>query len=400
MVVSTLFHASPCCSCNLLLRGAVLPLDRRYKHQPGSDGAALLPPNMASAGATTPRPSLPRMMELSSPAPPLGLRLTSDVSKAATVFLSHVRRSFARDPTDYTGELVRLLDDISIVTRSVASYVAESSAAVSYGSVGDAAKLSSDFPTAKMYKSLSHDGYACIMLSRDREMPLTFPEDAPQGMYVVCFSPLDFDTLAVGQQPVCGTSWSIYKRRSPTSLPGRYIDLQQQARDQVAAGYSIYSSATTLHYTMGHGVYSFVMHPVALQYFQQPAARLRLPEGGTAVYTPRSTVGGGGGGPVGASVAAALTASRGSVFHTGTLLGNVHLMLQTGGAVVATGVHFLCEAAPLALLIEQAGGMATDGEGTRILDMEADAEFGMTVTLVAGSRRAVMAIDIKLSGQC
>eukprot|EP00168_Porphyra_purpurea_P005837 TRINITY_DN16976_c0_g1_i1.p2 TRINITY_DN16976_c0_g1~~TRINITY_DN16976_c0_g1_i1.p2 ORF type:complete len:168 (-),score=62.63 TRINITY_DN16976_c0_g1_i1:56-559(-) len=146
----------------------VTPTHKRYKHQPGSGGAALLPPNMAAAGATTPRPSLPPM-ELSSPAPPLGLRLTSDVSKAATVFLSHVRRSFARDPADYTGELVRLLDDISIVTLSVASYVAESSPTVSYGSVGDAAKLASNFPTAKMYKSLSHDGYACIMLSRDRD---------------------------------------------------------------------------------------------------------------------------------------------------------------------------------------------------------------------------------------
>eukprot|EP00168_Porphyra_purpurea_P016054 TRINITY_DN509_c0_g1_i3.p2 TRINITY_DN509_c0_g1~~TRINITY_DN509_c0_g1_i3.p2 ORF type:complete len:240 (+),score=50.06 TRINITY_DN509_c0_g1_i3:475-1194(+) len=157
---------------------------RRYKHQPGDGdggaGSTLLPPNMAMAAMggrklATPAPR----MELSSPAPPLGLRLTSDVSKAAMVFLSHVRRTFARAPVDYTGELVRLLDDISIVTRSVASYVAESSASVAYGSVGDASTLSSDFSTTKMYKSLTHDGYACIILSRDREMPLTFPEDAP-----------------------------------------------------------------------------------------------------------------------------------------------------------------------------------------------------------------------------
>lgn len=376
---------------------------RRIKHQPGDGdggaGSTLLPPNMAMAAMSGAKIATPTpRMELSSPAPPLGLRLTSDVSKAAMVFLSHVRRTFARAPVDYTGELVRLLDDISIVTRSVASYVAECSASVAYGSVGDASTLSSDFSTTKMYKSLTHDGYACIILSRDREMPLTFPEDAPHGMYVVCFSPLDFDKLNVGQQPVCGTSWSIYKRRSANSLPGRYIDMQQKACDQVAAGYCIYSSATTLHYTMGQGVYSFVMHPVALQYFLQPASRIMLPESGTAIYTPRCLMLHGVS-AVGQSVARALKTLHASVFHTGCLIGDVHMMLQTGGVVVASDVHFLCEAAPLALMIEQAGGVATDGEGTRILDMEVLEDFNMTVTFVAGSRRTASAIDLKLSGQ-
>lgn len=218
-------------------------------------------------------------LDLKSPASPISSALKSD--KAAVVFPSHVRRTFQRFPTDYTGELVRLLDDITTVTHSIAAYVTEGSEKVLYGSVGDITEgLDAAVATKRLYGSLSRDGYACLFFDKNTEAPLTMPEDAPHGSYVVMCSPLDTEPNSV-EQAICGTIFSVYKRRSPASLPGRLMDLQQKLGDQVAAGYVLYSSATTLFYTLGgqHGAYSFCLHPVASKsyIFRLRAPMLALP---------------------------------------------------------------------------------------------------------------------------
>ena len=165
-------------------------------------------------------------MDLISPKSPLGIRLSSDVNKGATVFLSHVRRTFARHPVDYTGELVRLLDDIANFTRAIASAVA-----------GQGTSVSAEVATRHLYRLLAHDGYCCIILSKALSQPLTFDDGVAHGNYVVCVSPLDVDSLG-SDTSTAGTLFSVYKRRSSASLPGRGIDLKQKISDQVAAGYS------------------------------------------------------------------------------------------------------------------------------------------------------------------
>ena len=327
----------------------------------------------------------------------MNLRLSSDINKGATVFLSHVRRTFARYPIDYTGELVRLLDDISIFTRTISSYVNENAPTIQYGKVGrgehadetegtvDEGEIDAAFATRKLYQMLENDGYCCIILAKGTETPLTFPENVPNGNYVVTVSPLDYDDeQQLGHKPVAGTVFSIYKRKSSASLPGRRIDLLQKAKDQVAAGYCVYSSATTLHYTMGHGLYSFVMHPVALQYFLQPAMRVTLPENPSAVYSDRRFVKKQDG-VLGRCIAKCLDKHCGSMYGTGCLVGDVHLMLQNGGVVVGKDAHFLCETAPFSFIIEQAGGVALNESGARIMDLQVLDDANMQVTLVAGS---------------
>ncbi|PXF41253.1 Fructose-1,6-bisphosphatase class 1 [Gracilariopsis chorda] len=287
----------------------------------------LKPSHMATAA--------PPIMEIVSPASPMGLRLSSDVNKAATVFLSHVRRTFARFPVDYTGELVRLLDDIATFTCSLASSVAY-----------DPADSNSDTAIiTQLYRLLAADGYCCIVLAKGMDQPLTFDDSVLHGNYVVCVSPLDKDTIGSDERDIAGMTFSVYKRKSSASLPGRGKDLQQKLLHQVAAGYAAFSSATTLYYTMGHGVYSFVLHPVALQYFLQPAMKLVLPENPTVVYSDRAmlkTIQ-----PISNSLSKLVHKMCCSMFTTGCLVGDVHQLLQTGGLLVAADVHLMCEAAPL-----------------------------------------------------
>lgn len=333
-------------------------------------------------------------MDIVSPKSPLGIRLSSDVNKGATVFLSHVRRTFARHPVDYTGELVRLLDDIASFTRVVSSAVTEAStpAASHFGhSTHAPLEATAEGATEHLYRLLAHDGYCCIILSKGCSQPLTFDGDVANGNYVVCVSPLDGDPV-VADSPVAGTMFSVYKRRSSASLPGRGIDLKQKLSDQVAAGYCSYSSATTLHYSMGHGTFSFVMHPVAQQYFLQPAMRTTIAENPAAVYCDRrilveNT-------PLGRATGKLLQKFCCNVFSTGCLVSDVHLLLRTGGVLIAQSVHLLCEAAPIAYIVEQAGGVATDEFGDRILEMAVTEDHDVCVTVVVGSRMDHANLDI------
>lgn len=327
----------------------------------------------------------------------MGLTLSSDTGKAATVFLSHVRRSFQRYPSDYTGELVRLLDDIAVVTRMISSAVTEGAATMAYGSVGESpGDINSDYATRQLYRHLRNDGYCCIILSKDHEAPLTFPDYVPHGNYVVCISPLDYDATGATERSIAGTIFSVYKRRSSTSLPGRGLDLKQKTNDQVAAGYCCYSSATTLHYTMKHGVYSFVMHPVTLQYFLQPSTHLMFPESPTTVYCRRELLLNNSS-EVAQRVKDMISKYSASTLTTGCLVGDLHMVLQNGGVLVADKAHLLCEAAPAALIVEEAGGAAVDANGTRILDLAIEEDHTETVTLIIGPRSTIEGLNLTSS---
>lgn len=324
-------------------------------------------------------------MDIISPASPASLRLAPSTSKAATVFLSHVRRTFQRYPTDFTGELVRLLDDIAVVTRSIAS------------SMTSATPLSPASATANLYAALKSDGYACLILAKDTPQPLTFADDVPHGNYVVCIAPLNYDP-SLDPCAISGTLFSVYKRRSSASLPGRGIDLKQELSSQAAAGYCCYGSATTLHYTMGHGLHSFVLQPVSLQYFLQPAQRVSIPEGASTylprelALRPKETC------QIAAAMQRAEKRFRGQNFTTGGLVGDLHMLLLTGGVLVREGVHLLCEAGPLALVVEQAGGAALTGTGKRVLDLKVEEDPNVVITIVVGSKAMVEGLGLSEDG--
>lgn len=243
-----------------------------------------------------------------------------------------------------------------------------------------------------------------MILDNNYDLPLAMPEDALNGSYVVTVTPLDTDASSA-EQPMCGTIFSVYKRRSSATLPGRPKDIQQNMGDQVAAGYVQYSSATTLYYTLGreHGVYSFSLHPVARQYFLQPTTALTLPETATAVYGERAKLRSQykmNNRSVAAAIDKFMAESSTPIktFDTGTLVANFHGVSKSGGIVVEFDCHLLCAAGPLALMIEQQGGSAVDGNGKRILDLSLvdDTDIHKKVTLIAGTAAAIEEIAAEL----
>ncbi|KAK4529547.1 hypothetical protein CCYA_CCYA01G0404 [Cyanidiococcus yangmingshanensis] len=309
-------------------------------------------------------------------------------------FPSHVRNAFKRsggtltERHDATGELVRLLDDLSTEFRWIAARARET-----YAKGVQVEPLTAALVTQQLYFALCHDGYACLLVSKDQPEPMCLPPDMPSGSYVIVLVSLDADVQFAPAEGVMGSLFSVYKRKTAPGRAGRREDLQVCLADQVAVGYALYGSSTQLCYSMrgNPGVYRFVLHPVAKQFFmcwggplefgvEHDRNRRRLselvavhsePKAVSDVITPvffatrESFLGDD-------ALARALRhladQHEYSAVHTGCLIGDFHTLLQRGGILIADKVDLLCEAAPLAYLAEEAGARAINEYGSRILD--------------------------------
>eukprot|EP00735_Rhodelphis_limneticus_P004830 TRINITY_DN16477_c0_g1::TRINITY_DN16477_c0_g1_i1::g.1826::m.1826 TRINITY_DN16477_c0_g1::TRINITY_DN16477_c0_g1_i1::g.1826 ORF type:complete len:357 (-),score=14.72,sp/B3QWF5/F16PA_CHLT3/34.83/5e-36,FBPase/PF00316.15/1.7e-29,Prok-E2_B/PF14461.1/3.1,Prok-E2_B/PF14461.1/15 TRINITY_DN16477_c0_g1_i1:9-1013(-) len=289
-------------------------------------------------------------------------------------FNVHARASFLQNPTDLKGELLRLIDDIGNAVKEVEGRLSQLENR-------EPNRFDPSMATKLLYRHFYHDGYLCLMLSKTEKEALALPADVPYGDYVLCFNALDWDN-DVPEGSVCGTIFSVYKRLSPTAQAGTLSDLVgRKASEEVRAGYVLYSSETTLVYTMGQGVFSFSLHPVVKQFFLNPVSprvRAALTESSQPrCFFDRSELFKNGS----ESLKAALRmlpsiletqATTVATEHTGVLLSDFHTVLLQGGILITTCEH-LCEAAPLAFLMEQAGGRAVNG----------DAETSSQITKIA-----------------
>mmetsp|Transcript_25281 Transcript_25281/g.42373 ORF Transcript_25281/g.42373 Transcript_25281/m.42373 type:complete len:385 (+) Transcript_25281:268-1422(+) len=371
--------------------------------------------------------------------------VTKSLAHGANTFASHVRLAFSEKPTDYTGELPRLLTDIAMATRAIGasvrrngipssmfetdpnarSYSDDASstsplsdlssppAAPGLRSVGSSASLlstlssrdtyvefSAEVATRILFRSLYHDGHLCIMLSKTSEEPLMPPDNTPFGNYVLTFSALEKDPV-FSYESVCGTVFSIYKRTSAAGNRGTVEDLLRKGSEQVAAGYVMYGNATVLVYSMGQGVHAFTMHPSIKEFFLHPTP-LRIPSGVKSLFLHYFQE------PLWDEQTRKLVESLTGegdyeIQYSNNLLADYHHFLAIGGLAAFPKsmtfpdgpVHYLSVAAPLAFLTEQAGGSATDGS-VRILDKKVKS-IHETTALYLGSADVLKVVDKFLS---
>ena len=211
----------------------------------------------------------------------------------------------------------------------------------------------------------------------------------PEGTLAVAVDPLDgssnIDTLA----PV-GTIFSI--------LPARGISpFLQTGRQQLAAGFLIYGPQTALALTLGDGVRIFTLAP-ATGAFLQTRGDIAVPAQ-TREYAINASNQRHWEPQIGQYVwelVAGSSGPRGVDFNTrwlASMVADAYRILIRGGVYLYPGDHrrgynqgrlrLVYEANPVALLMEQAGAMATDGK-TAILDLE-PTELHQRCPLVFGS---------------
>jgi fructose-1,6-bisphosphatase I len=201
------------------------------------------------------------------------------------------------------------------------------------------------------------------------------------GEYVAVFDPIDGSKNIDSSLPV-GTVFGIYRVTDGASAGKDGVNLDnflQRGTKMVAAGYCLYSATTVLVLTLGSGVHGFTLDPDK-QKFLQTHPNMRIPDIGSlysfneANYREFSE-------PVqkfltNMKQAGAIGGKKVSSRYVGALVADVHNVLINGGIYgypatrdnVDGKLRLLYESAPMAMIMEQAGGAGSTGHG-RILDV-------------------------------
>lgn len=293
------------------------------------------------------------------------------------------------DFPEATGELTQLLAAIRLAAKVVNREVNKAGLADIIGAngntnvQGESQQKLDLYANEKFKAALAARGEVCGLASEEEEEFVAFAgERNKQAKYVVLIDPLD-GSSNIDVNVSIGTIFSIYKRISPRGGPVQLADFLQPGRDQVAAGYVIYGSSTMLVFTTGAGVHGFTYDP-SVGVFALSHPNIRTPHDG-AIYSinegnyhrfpqgiktyikhceaeePEQ------GRPYTARYIGSLVAD----FHRNLIKGGIYLYPPTAKDPQGK-LRLLYEANPLALLVEQAGGMASDGV-RRILDIKPDA---------------------------
>lgn len=301
-----------------------------------------------------------------------------------------------------TGDLSGLLNELIVAGKTISAEVNMAGLADILGMSGktniqgeEVQKLD-EFANRTIVKRMARSGYLCVMTSEEEDDIIPV-EEGYEGKYTLAFDPLD-GSSNIDVNVSIGTIFSVHRRLSPQGQ-GDIGDLLQSGRQQVAAGYILYGSSTMLVFSTGHGVHGFTLDPsVGEFYLSHPD--IKTPE--RAKYVSVNTCNR----PFWQEnvkeffeMISLPDPSKGrpcSTRYIGSLVADFHRNLIAGGifayprdrreASKPSGkLRLLYEAAPLAMLIEQAGGRAITDDGRNILDIEAE-DLHQRVPLIIGSK--------------
>ncbi|MCC7302273.1 MAG: class 1 fructose-bisphosphatase [Bacteroidia bacterium] len=283
------------------------------------------------------------------------------------------------------GELSRLLRDIGIAAKIVNREVNKAGLADIIGDVGEinvqgeSVKKLDVFANEQFIAALSVGGEVCAIASEENEDII--PVDnahSKNAKYVVAMDPLD-GSSNIDVNVSVGTIFSIYRRIS-LSGPGTIEDFLQPGTEMVAAGYVIYGSSTMLVYTTGKGVNGFTYDPSIGEFCLSHPGLQTPKQGKTYSINEGNYIHF----PDGVKKYIkycqeedAATKRPYSSRYIGSAVADVHRNLLKGGIFIYPTtssspkgkLRLLYECNPLAFIIEQAGGKATDG-AKRILEQE------------------------------
>ncbi len=257
-----------------------------------------------------------------------------------------------------------------------------------------------------IFKAVDHGGMLCCIASEEEEEVLQIPDEFPTGKYALLYDPLD-GSSNIDVNVSIGTVFSVHRKISDHPH-GCLQDCLQPGQRQVAAGYVVYGSSTMLVYTTGAGVHGFTLDPSIGEFLlSHPDIRIPTPpqriysinegnytrwsEGQRRLVDHLKGVDGTNPQPFSSRYIGSLVAD----FHRTLLYGGI-FMYPADTKCPSGKLRLLYEAAPLALIAEQAGGRGSDGR-RRILDIEPTALHERT-PLYLGSREHVELAERFLAG--
>lgn len=302
------------------------------------------------------------------------------------------------------GELSRLLRDIGIAAKIVNREINKAGLADILGDSGEinvqgeTQKKLDVYANEQFISALSSGGECCLVASEENEEVVLLNTDVSKNaQYVVAIDPLD-GSSNIDVNVAVGTTFSIYRRKSKEG-EGILEDILQKGTEQVAAGYIIYGSSTMLVYTTGNGVNGFTLDP-SIGEFCLSHANIKMPDTGI-IYSINE------GNyihfPEGVKkyikycqIEDAASQRPYTSRYIGSMVADLHRNLIKGGIYIYPStasapkgkLRLVYECNPLAFIIEQAGGRATNGY-KRILDIDVN-EIHQRESIFIGSTKMVL----------
>ncbi|MBP2513378.1 class 1 fructose-bisphosphatase [Sphingomonas sp. PvP018] len=247
-------------------------------------------------------------------------------------------------------------------------------------------------------------GHLAAMASEEMETIHLVPNRYPKGEYLLLFDPID-GSSNIDVDLSVGTIFSVL--RAAETASGADVseqDFLQAGQAQVAAGYAVYGPQTILVLTVGAGVHEFTLDR-EIGSWVMTDTNIRMPGGkrefaintsNARQWSPEVTRFideriAGKDGPIGTDY---------NMRWTGSMVADAHRILKRGGVFLyprdvrqpgkVGKLRLMYEGNPMAMLMEQAGGAATDGE-QRILSIE-PSSLHQRIGLIMGDPAEVEAI--------
>ena len=245
-------------------------------------------------------------------------------------------------------------------------------------------------------------GHLAAMASEEMDSIHLVPNRYPQGEYLLLFDPLD-GSSNIDVNVSIGTIFSVLRKVGHTRGISEE-DFLQPGRQQAAAGYCVYGPQTTLVLTVGDGVAMFTLDReqgsfvLTQDNVQIPAdtKEFAINMSNMRHWAP----------PVRRYIDECLAGKEGprgkdyNMRWIASMVADVHRILTRGGIFMYPWdqrepdkpgkLRLMYEANPMAFLVEQAGGMATNGQ-QRIMDI-GPKKLHERVSVILGSKNEVQRV--------
>jgi fructose-1,6-bisphosphatase I len=324
-----------------------------------------------------------------------------------------------RENPEATGAFTTLLNELIVAAKVISREVNKAGLVDILGATGkinvqqEQVQKLDLFANQIIIERMQHIGQLWCMGSEEDPDLIDIPSQYPKGDYILLFDPLD-GSSNIDVNVSIGTIFGIFKKKHSNSNSDLLLgDVLQPGKHQVAAGYFIYGSSTIMVYTTGNntGVHGFTLFP-SVGEFLLSHENIRIPEQGKIYsvnegyyqYWDEKTL---------ALVDYFKTRDKktGRPYtsrYVGSLVADFHRNLLKGGIFMypadkrdpkkPTGkLRLMVEANPLAMVVKEAGGYASDGHGP-ILEID-PIELHQRVPLYIGSKKDVEIAEAFISGK-
>jgi fructose-1,6-bisphosphatase I len=312
-----------------------------------------------------------------------------------------------RDKKIINADLRLLIETIARACKAISTRVNKGALADGLGGAGtknvqgEAQKKLDVLSNEILLEANEWGGSLAALASEEMDDPRPIPTHYPRGEYLLLFDPLD-GSSNIDVNISVGTIFSVL--RCPKLDSGGYCEPDESAflqsgSNQVAAGFAVYGPTTVFVLTVGDGVYGFTLDRETYTFVMtHPDIRIPADTQEFAINTSNTRRWEP---PVKRYIDECLQGKegpRGKDFNmrwVASMVADVFRVLSRGGIFMYPRdtknkegrLRLMYEANPMAFIVEQAGGAATDGS-TRILDLQPKG-LHQRVAVVLGSKNEV-----------